>query len=41
MKLRRLAVGALELDPALAPGEVRELGSEDIAKVLGSFILDN
>ena len=41
VKLRRLAVGALELDPALAPGGVKELGSEDIAKVLGSFILDN
>ena len=41
VKLRRLAVGALELDPTLAPGEVKELGSEDIAKVLGSFILDN
>ena len=40
-KLRRLAVGGLELDPALAPGEVKELESEDIAKVLGSFILDN
>ena len=40
-KLRRLAVGALELDPALAPGGVKELGSKDIAKVLGSFILDN
>ena len=41
VKLRRLAVGSLELDPALAPGEAKELGSEDIAKVLGSFILDN
>ncbi len=41
VKLRRLAVGSLELDPALAPGEVKELGSEDIAKVLGSFVLDN
>ena len=40
-KLRRLAVSGLELDPTLAPGEVKELKSEDIAKVLGSFILDN
>ena len=40
VKLRRLAVGALELDPTLAPGEVKELGSEDISKVLGSFVLD-
>ena len=41
VKLRRLAVGGLELDPTLAPGEVKELKSEDIANVLGSFILDN
>ena len=41
VKLRRLAVGALELDPTLAPGEAKELGGGDIAKVLGSFVLDN
>ena len=30
LELRRLAIGALELDPALGPGKMRELSSNEI-----------
>ena len=33
LELRRLAVGGLELDPALGPGGFRELTNEDLCRV--------
>ena len=37
--LRRLSVGALELDPALGPGGLRELTERDLCKVLRDFAI--
>ena len=34
--LRRLAVGSLELDPALGPGGFRELSNEDLCRVFSN-----
>ena len=36
LKLRRLSVGALELDEGMAPGAVRELGEEDLCKLFSA-----
>ena len=36
-KLRRLSVGRLELGDSLEPGGLRELGREDLCKVLSAF----
>ena len=35
--LRRLSTGSLELDESLEPGGIRELGQEDLCKVLKEF----
>ena len=40
LELRRLAVGALELDEALGPGGFRELSEEDLCKVLKDFVME-
>ena len=37
--LRRLSVGALELGESLEPGGIRELGQEDLCKVLKDFTI--
>ena len=39
--LRRLSVGALELGESLEPGGIRELGQEDLCKVLHADSLGN
>ena len=39
-ELRRLAVGALELGEELGPGGFRELGEEDLCKVLKGFVME-
>ena len=39
--LRRLSVGALELGESLEPGGIRELGQEDLCKVLRDFVIGN
>ena len=36
LRLRRLSVGGLRLDPALAPGEARLLTPEEIALIFDS-----
>ena len=38
-KLRRLSVGALTLPESLEPGGIRELGQEDLCKVLKDFAI--
>ena len=38
-RLRRLSVGALTLDESLEPGGIRELGQEDLCKVLKDFTI--
>ena len=40
-RLRRLSVGALTLDESLEPGGIRELGQEDLCKVLRDFVIGN
>ena len=37
--LRRLSIGALELGKSLEPGGIRELGQEDLCKVLKDFTI--
>ena len=37
--LRRLSIGALELGESLEPGGIRELGQEDLCKVLKDFTI--
>ena len=37
VKLRRLSVGELEIGDDLGPGGFRELGEEDLCKVLRDF----
>ena len=41
VQLRRLSVGALELDGDLGPGCLRELGEEDLCKLFRTGIGEN